>query len=363
MYTLFNTPYALDTRVRFKPTFTRIKDHVKANLERVSSHYKANVYSVPSDHLLVQLIQTLPTESDVPLNRLVSLVEDYIADISRAFQLPSAHHRGRSQYPGVFLGETGDELILLTDESFSLGELRNQWESMSAVRFLHHPHSDFSMPYLNGGKQFVNYPKGYSVIAINLPMLVCQYHLWRTRELRRNPTYPGTTMHFVARYVLPNALSSYQDVAYLNVVKEVFSGSTPVEVIDDHPFYFNSRHQEIVYGIKGTVRTILDQRVNFAEVLELITPLTESSLQRVVALPDIPKTRQVAPTLIAARVSTIGLLIQWAKMTSPARNRQAINQVRRSLRQLRSMNFSQWGSDDLQDEIGVKIASEIELFL
>ena len=121
MYTLFNTPYALDTRVRFKPTFTRIKDHVKANLERVTSHYKANAYTVPSDHLLVQLIQTLPTESDVPLNRLVSLVEDYIADISRTFQLPSAHHRGRSQYPGVFLGETGHESILLTDERFSPG--------------------------------------------------------------------------------------------------------------------------------------------------------------------------------------------------------------------------------------------------
>lgn len=361
MISLFNEPYTLNNRVRFKPTFALVKDNLKANLERVIHYYRRNVNTVASNHLLVQLLQTLPIEGTSDLLELVERVEDYSGDISRVFQLTSPVHAGRSRYPGTFLGETGDEIIITTSESFSFAEVKNDWENVSPVRFLSHPHADFSMTLPNGRTPGPN--RGPVVVLLNLPLLALQYRLWRDKELAQNPDFPQTTMHFVANTVIPNALSSYMDVVYFNVFSSAFQGIASPEVDDNHPFYFNSYHDEAVYGIRSSVKTIMEQKASFAEALEMVSPITAKSLQEVIAIPAFPKTRQVLPALITARLPVIALLVRWATLLDNRNNRTAINQVNRSLRQLRSMNFSQYGSNKMADVVNSRIEGDIRTFL
>lgn len=361
MFTLFNQPYPLNTRIRFHPTFDRVKDHVSANLRKVIDHHRRHVYTVPSDHLLVQLLQTLPIETDTDLNVLRSRVEDYTAELSRVFDLPSVYHTGKVLEPGPFLGETGGELVILSEESFPIADIRGQWEELSPVRFLSHPHADFNMPVPRGEKQ--GNGTGYSVIIVNLPMLALQYQMWRKRELRINPDFPRTTMHFIAQYVLPNALTSYVDVAWFNVVKAVFEKRPVPDSVDPHPFYFNSRHEETVEGIRANVNATLDQKVSFAEALELLVPLSANSLQEVIAIPAFPKTRQITPALVVARLPVVSLLVRWAAFYPQRHNRQALNRVSRSLRQLRSMNLSTYGSSELLDHVEATLEGEIKAFL
>lgn len=343
MYTLYNEPRVVTTPSLNLARFGYVKAMHQSNLDRVVSHYRRSAKSVRSDHLLVQLLQHI--HLDLSNNLLVfrDRVKDIVDDLTRSFDLTSPINYGKALSPGMLYGKDTSEIILVTEEEFNLDHARNNWERLEPLKFLTHPKTDLglNLPYGEG----YSVEKGVVVATLNLPMLACQYRLWFERELRRNPERPGTVTQFVAQYPIPNSMSSQQDIAFLNRLTQIFYGEAVSEHTGNHPFFLNTRDVETNKGLLNLVQQVERRRLGFSEFLETVTPINEISYQKVIALPRMVNTRQVVWALVIARLPVISFLLHWGEVVGNNRNRQDLNQIRRSLRQLRHDR----GLDQLKD--------------
>ncbi len=366
MYTLFNEPRVVTTAAQSSARFNYVKAAVSNNLERVVSYYRRNAKAVASDHLLVQLLQHIPLDLDLDLRLYKNRVEDLSEDLTRVFRLTSSINVGESRYPGAFYGEDTEEVILITTEDFDLDKLSSQWENLSPVRFLSHPKTDLGMmpPFGKGYSE----ERGTAVIAVNLPMLACQYRQWVLRELSKDVegdfSVKRTAMQFVASYPIPNSLESQLDLAYFNRLRAKLYRHDIPSINVSHPFFLNEKETEVDEGLEELIDKALRKRLNFHEVLEVLTPIKATSLREVVALPRIPMTRQVIWALTIARLPVTAFLLHWEEIGGSRRSYQEINIIKRSLRRLENdKNLDQMSSAGLAEKTRNLIEADIKPFL
>lgn len=107
MFTLYNQPGVEEPRQVSLGRFGRILTAHQENLSRVVHHYRRAHHSVRSNHLLVRILQTLPSGEGLDLNQYRNLVEDYTDELTRALDLSSPINVGSAQSPGPFFLEKG----------------------------------------------------------------------------------------------------------------------------------------------------------------------------------------------------------------------------------------------------------------
>lgn len=332
MYNLFNKPNNASPGNVSSAGFDYIKTQLVSNLEKVISYYKKANYSVKSNHFLVDLLNTMHSSTDVPLYQYPYLIKDQMKELVNTFELSSSTTYGKSRPEGIFLGEQVEEVYIATSTSFNIENLKVNWKSTSALRFISHPNQDlgFSLP---NGKNINSLP-GMAVIEINIPLLACQYALWKdsVKNLEDTPT----TMSFIYKYVFTNMLESYLNVSVFNITQAIFNKETIVPSINPHGFYLNTYNGELVDSLREVVETRLDRKESFEEFLEGTVVVKNKSLRETIALPKMPYTRQVLWGLIVARINVAGFLMKWDKETGGSQNRDEINDIKRVLRQLKS---------------------------
>lgn len=356
MFNIFNKPLPYQVKKVEEQTYTRLNKKLRDNLDKVLDHYKNTGHSVKSNHLFVKILQILPTNNELSLKSYKYLIEDSLAEISNNLDLYSSVSYGKGIYPGVLFGDESEDIIFLTDSDFDLAHLEHNWKSISAVRFLSHPKSDlnFNMPDGNGYSDEV----GLSVIEINLPMLACQYRLWKIENSKKE--YGETTMQFVYKFMLTNSLTSFADVAYLNLIYKLFVGESIPKVKDTHPFYFNSWQDEAIDVISEMLQNYINRRISFSELLQVIKPVSKNNLREVISLNDIVFTRQIISSLIVSRAKITSLLLMWDERTLGNLNIEEIKEVNKSIKILRndknlesniSRTFSKQFEDFVENEI------------
>lgn len=362
MYTLYNHPSGEEPRQLSLGSYGRVFQSHRDNLSRVIHYYRRASYATNSDHLLVQILQILPDGEGLELNQYRDKIEDYTDELVRAFNLTSPIHVGKITDDSVFLGSGVTELILGISQPFSVGEFKNRWMDASPVRFYRHPVYDFNFEVPDGKDKGVS--EGLTVVNIDIPLLACQYRLWRERERRVNPNQQHTPMQFVYRHPLANALGSLADVALLNRFRRLFFGQPMENLPHQHPFYLNTLFDKTNEGLVDILHRYLDTRLSFGEVLESIEPLSKSSLQEVVAFPSMPFTRQVKWALSLTRFPLIQMLLLWDERTGGRQNRKDINRVKRSVRQLRAdSSLSSFDNDHVYEIIDRELENDIKNYL
>lgn len=330
MYNLFNEPLGTQPK---ELTFNRLDyliNQQRSNLKRVEDYYKNQSGSVKSNHILVQILQTLPVDPNLPTHQYLFMISDYIDEIASTFNLAYSTNYGSALNESAFLSDNVEEIIILNKERFDNGNVSSKWKDIKAIRFLSHPGTDLNLDLPNG--QNYSGPGGVSVITINLPLLALQYRLWKesVKHLENTPT----TMQFIYRYVLPNMINSYQDVSMFNITYKLFIGEKLENINDHHPFYLNSFYEETIEEIGEVIRTRLKRKESFYEFLEATSLMGDKSLRKVIELPKLPKTRQVIWSLILARLFLADMLIIWDLRTGGSHNKEEIKKLKRSLKQI-----------------------------
>lgn len=335
MHTLFNEPskYALKS-IPFARYDFFLKKHRK-NLYKTIRHYRTNDYAVKSNHLLVRIIQTLPTMRHLNLRDYKDAISDYTPRVSQALRLTNPVGLGATFFPGVFLGVDSEEVIITTTEEFDINWLMDNWEYASPIRFIRHPKSDLNLNMPLG--RSTSDENGPSVILINIPLLACQYRLWREREESREKNEQRTTMQYVISYPLANSLSSFQDIALLNRLIKLFNNE---EVSDDspkHPFALLNYHSETDGCLKIIINKILlKRRLSFTEIISIIKLVNKESIREAISIPDMPFTRQVMWGLIVARVPIITFFLNHRERVKSNFDKDIINTLRISIRRITS---------------------------
>tara|TARA_B100000929_G_scaffold283907_1_gene265510 strand:- start:268 stop:1284 length:1017 start_codon:yes stop_codon:yes gene_type:complete len=334
----------------------------RSNLSRVKNHYRRANHATKSDHLLVRILQTLPSGKDMDLLSYRDMIEDYQNELIRHFDLSSPVNVGKSFYPGVFMGEDSEEILVAVNRPFSIGEISTNWQNVSPVQFLRHPKTNLNLELPIG--QPTPGETGPSVILIDIPLLACQYRLWRQRELRINPEYPKTPMQFVINFPLTNSLDSLIDVAYFNQLRALFFGEPLEDVRVLHPFYLNNYFEKTKDGNIELIHSYLDRRMSFGEMLESIDAIGKPNLRKVIEIPSMAFTRQVKWALTVARLPLISMLVLWEERAGGSFNRKELNRVKRSLRQLRSDRaLDSLGTQALADQTKIDIERDIAAYV
>lgn len=361
MYTLYNHPSDSEVRDVSLGSFERILQSHRDNLSRVIHYYRRSYNSVSSDHLLVQILQTLPSGEGLDISQYRDKVEDGLGEIIRVFNLTSPIHVGTVTDDSEFLGYGFNELLLCISKPFSIGEIKNNWINASPVTFFRHPLDNLNMEVPDGERKQPG--KGLVVVNIDIPLLACQYRLWREREKRLRPDIQRTPMQFVYQIPVTNALGSLTDISFFNRIHAIFDWKKVEDVPHNHPFYLNTYIEKTNEGLIDMVDHYTRSRLSFGEVLESIQPIHNATLQEAIAFPSMAFTRQVKWALSITRFPLISLMLEWDAATHGSLNREDKNRVKRSIRQLRGdRSLDSFDNDAIYDIVNDELENDIKSY-
>jgi hypothetical protein len=364
MYTLFNT----DAKIKQTNVATFGLDYVKRELmgvqvDRYKQYRAMNPGYIKSDHLILKLLAMIdiPFTGDLPdfYLRAGSIVDRIAGQMGL---VTSAHH-GRVRNHSHFYGKGVNEIVIaVADDTLTPAEIWFGWNKMSAVRILAHPIKGCGIIELDGSNEFKGLPDGATaVVEINLPLLACQYHLWRMATSMLAPE--GTALpsaHFVSQVVIPNMLPSHLDVAVLNTLHALTGAPGYVQVNSDMPFYTTDLYPRLEKGLLELLERFTKATLTYKDILSNTPVFGQDTLMQTVKMPDMAFTNQAIWALTIARLPVIALLLKLDFLSRNVKNDSEKNRIRRSLKEAESgkyltnqlpSNVSAWVAKYIQENI------------
>lgn len=349
MYTLFaNEPLTRGNGFTF-PQFDYVRDVLLRSVDQWISYRRQNSSAmVASDHYLVKLLQTLNITYTGDLPRYRSTVEQRMAQFSGSFGMASSLFKGRAfQSPAPFYGNEAIEVIIASDEDFDLYNAETTWKSWEPVRVLAHHRSDLGIESLDGKSN--SSERGLAVISINIPMLACQFQLFRQEQRDLDLDFKQTIMQFVLMYPLTNAIYSHLNVALFNRLSRLLMNEPIGQSFRRLPFAVPDLTSRTDQALEQVLSRLTTTKLTFADMLRNCPALSLSNQLEVHALPQIAHTYQVLWALTAARLNLVAFLLRLKRDSANERSVDDVTHIRRNLVQAES---SKWLSNGLAPNVG-----------
>lgn len=342
MERLFDLRSGFSAGVMYPQNWTIVKDNLLLNLNKTIQFYRSNPMAVPSEHLLVQMIQNVGVPKSLETNRYYEAVSDMAGNLSMAMGLTSAIYKGKL-FKGVFYsGNNIEEILIHNNEPIYPEEVVQDWMNIRAVEVLYHSVTDLSL-LLPDGKQNTT-DAGFSVVSINIALLLLQYRAFRIAESKvRTPSEnPYSIMQFVHMYVIPNMLHSHIDQVLFNRIATL-GGVIPTNgvALKRHSFSLI----DLTLKLDNVQKVILDNLShstrNMHGILKSIPAISKKDMDEVMYVPGITQTSQVMWALMMSRLITLEFLIKLSTGNATVKNQQEMNYFLRMILKLRNNNILQ----------------------
>lgn len=333
MYTLFNDPSDPAQGVQQPSSFALVRKRLRKNLIDAIRYARNSTYAVPSNHILVSILNDLNANPNVNLIEYYDIVTKRAQGVAKANKISSALQRGSIRPDGLFYGDNTTEIHVLMDTPINIFQLEDAWKRMQPLRVLRHPRTSLSINALDGSESFEE--DGIAVIAIDIKLLAMQYYMWYKEQKEENPEFFQTTRQFVYQYPLTNMLISHHDVAISNRMAAIFKGNgvSPFENI--WPFYMTDHSANVDKYLFDRIETMMSKARVFDEWLHYPNMVTAKTMYDVVRLPQTLVTRQNAWAFNIARVPYLNLLLEMENECGTFRNSNIRSTLRKKVRQLR----------------------------
>ena len=309
--------------------FKFIKDSYNAELNKVVKYYHERIDSVPQNHILVRCLNLIDAPLEYPIENFYNAVSARSEYVARALNLTTETNYGKI-HKGIFFGNNSSEIIIATDEYFSLDRAERDWKYLSPVRVLLHPKTDMQLIPPYGIDSSANY--GLSVIAINIPILNIQYRAYinSLRSTSIDGDFLGT-QYFIHRYVIPNMLYSMIDLTVFNRYRILFEKKEMGRMFERNPFPIHP-YENKLDSILNKYLEIAPNRTFFYEQYLLTFPsIHSSSIYRSLLLPNLTKTRQVYWALMLSRLEIMETIIMSLGVKSLVANKMHLVHLKRKL--------------------------------
>jgi hypothetical protein len=329
MHALFNLEPKAQTGVQIPALWPYVKQGLRANVAQIVSYYRGNPQAVKSDHLLVKIIQSMDIPFSVGYDRYYALADASALDLSMVLKLTSSLYKGQV-WDGVFYGPGSQEIIIAHVGDFNYENIQKEWMNVQAVRVLRHPKSDLYMN-LPDGKQNTT-ESGPAVIAINIPLLMCQYYWFRQNYFLPDYNEPDahTDMMFVHMYVLPNMLYSHLDQALFNRIDKMNKREDFGQPLKKHPFVQLNYDHRVDHSYAVVLNNLKRQEKNFVGILQNVPAVIRENMESVMHVPDMAPTRQVIWALAISRFPALDFVLSQAHRTPQTKNQSDVDRVNRT---------------------------------
>lgn len=304
MLSIFKKAAAAITATASYSIFTRIANVFQQNAIKVEEYYAYADYVVPSDHFLVTLINSIAVPHSISIERFIDLTYRAGVTAGRANGLGSAITPMRIFNKSKFFGSKHREVIYLSDDEFPI-DVPELWLGLSPIKFWSHGENDLSF------KRLVNFEStasGFSVVEINIPLLMCQFRRFNNEQLELPEEQRRDVRHFVS-LTITKALRSQLNVSLFNRVYATIKQQplTPVTALSG--ISLQNPLTQVDTLIAQITEQITNRTLTWENVLSLIPlPYGDNALDYF-RLPDQVQTRYVRCFELLATYKLVKFLI------------------------------------------------------
>lgn len=354
MYRLYSARPASKKGTVLFPEFIYVRSGLQQEFRKILQWYRINKRIVPTQHLIVKLLNSINTVYGGDINNYARQVANETTRLTMLLGLTNDDTAGKVHHD-VFFRNKSNEIILTNNEPFTLNNPEQDWMDLDPIKVLRHPNTDTCMPVFNGNLDDNYYKRNvtvdnnnFYVISINIPMLAVQYALWN-KSLTANQFGKESTNNFVATYPIVNMIPSYLDYAIFNRFFNILTKKGNSEQRNVHPFMTINYYDRIDRVLKGLCEHLKTHRLDFANVLMSIPAVFQKDMFSV-GFPSFSHynaTRQVLWALEIAVMPTIAMLLTLAAVSDEENdstsyryvNTHGYNFLRIAIRKIQSDNL------------------------
>ena len=361
MYNLFNLAAQANMPIHVPGGWRLAKDTLRAKVSKIINYHRHNPTAVPSNHLLVRLLQTIGVPRSQDIYRYVDNVDSAANKYGMALKLTSSINRGQV-FDGVFYGPEVKEIIVSHTQPFDPAWAEANWINLCPVQVIHHPISNLSFMLPNGKKN--NSETGLAVIAINLPLLAVMYRSFRIEEsnyANLSGDSERSIMNFVSMFVLPNMLFSHADYALFNRAYNLTVGAPMGEAYGKHSFYVVNNDKEVDKVLGTLVDLTRKSNRGMTSILRSFPALYRPNFDKVLEVPDMAMTYQVYWAMVLSRMNGVDFMIEMSRLGIRTTNGGDVNKLMQLITRMRRDNvLKNTLTDDLYYDAMFKIDNIVE---
>lgn len=336
MYNLFSKRFESASSITKPPGFELIRRTYQRELANITDYYNSRVYAVQSNHLLCRVITSGFVNTDYSLDRFMDVAYSRSPYVAKHFNMTDEISYGK-MFDGVFYGKGCDEVIMYNDDYFNAYDALENWKTLTPVKVLEHPISDFSLILPDG--KVNNTAKGLAVITINIPMLLLMYKGFLIQQAAKIGQAQLGVEHFVHMYVLPGMMQSHMEIVFLNRLKNNFYAA-PMSASTRHlPFLVVDYSDKVDRVCDEILDNLNDSSKPFFMYLKNIPCFYSEDMQDALIMPDVTRTRQIWWSLLLTRLGTIKFLLDLGNERGRVANMSMINKLLIDIRQIKRENI------------------------
>ena len=347
MLYLFNEPSFHRARMYSIPSLTMLHKKFLPEHAKLQNYLIARKFILPSDHVLVNIVKNMNVSFKRDLVDYVECVYDKVPSLESMYKLSSSMQHTLPSHKTYFYNPGCKEIIISVREYFDINEAMANWKTMEPIRVMSHPFTDISYTpivgkYVSGNNQ------GIAYIYLDITKLMFQYRMW-VRDCLKNNRNVESVDKFLIDYPLFNMSKSHMNVtmfnrAYnllMNKPNDPFNLKVGIALLDVTKDADNA--------LKPFLAQIIKSPVRFDEIIQNF-PVAYGEFIDCIALPDMARTRQIKPILLASRLKIFEFLLTVNSLQGGSVNRSWLSKISVELKYLDTENILTFGLLDETNE-------------
>lgn len=308
MHTSFNRVNGFDDSPFQYARMTYLRGRVDENLGKYVALRQQVAGRLNSHHILVKLLYTLTTEFKGDLLSYIDRVTSDCERICGTLGITSSYSRGRLHKEGHFYPGCPEIITFVRSEKWNWMDLWNNWHDVPAIEVYEHPVSDLTIwePSVMNDAE-LSHP-GLAVVNIDIPLLACQWRMWKAA----NPFDNNET--FITTVLLPGMLRSHLDQVMFNKMLVKFELKEPCTVRSNLVFAqtpTNTHADEIIDDAYGK---ILGRKMAANQILSSIPTFYYGNALDSGSFPASSPTHQILWAILTQKESRAALVLRVGKM-------------------------------------------------
>ena len=319
--------------------FDSYRRQLSVSLEQQRLYWQRHNFTVPSDHLLVRLLRSLPISYTLDVKSYYQTACDIAYDVTRPLGITSVDSAGRASSKSWLFGDRFAEfpVCMFEDQSERAQGLSVVWKDLEALKFLRHPRTDLGLQLPDGTAP--GDESGLVIYQIDLPILALQYRQFLLEQAAKPKGTRETVMQFVSKYVLANSIRSLVDIAFFNRLSALLSQEQVgvsqwryASAIPNSYKWVDEYLGEIVSHLRGNSYT-------FSDLLYGIHSVSGESLYSLCSYPETVRVRQLSWLTYLAQLPFVNFLTKATLETDRRPNQSEVNSILKDLRYASSDNL------------------------
>lgn len=338
-----------------------IADRFREAYERIAYHHRRTTYVVPSDHILVRIIQDMSVPYHGDDADFYYRCQRRVQGIVAGLNINDINSKKGSLEKSHFFNRDVPEFLVNVESGWTWGlDASKYWQDFQPVRVVYHPYGDLTMNLRLG--QETKGVKGHAVLRVDIPLLMLQYVHWR-KWMEQYQNLQPTITQFVFQYPIVNMLLSDIEVSYLNHLRYMALGQVAPPQKKMYSLAVNEVTNYVEQDLDYLLKNIQKRPMSMVEIAQSIPMVWTPCPWEFLQFPKMVINAQNGGTLALGSLPWLAFFAELSYQSGSADNTEYANYLTKESRRYRMGGY--WsGLRNAPDKVWDKyVENEISPYL